>query len=89
MVDVLTIRSGVREAFETFGTLKRLLARVQTTMLRQVVLVLESLVAVGAFVRPGICNKTLILLVIPNVYRMYVLTHLILSMLESLSACLN
>ena len=57
MVDVLTIRAGMREALQTFRTLERLLARVKTAMFRQVVFVLESLVAVGALVRTSICNK--------------------------------
>lgn len=54
MVDVLTIRSRMREAFQTFRTLERLLAGVKATMFRQVVLVLESLVAVGALVRTSV-----------------------------------
>ena len=54
MVDVLTIRSRMREAFQTFRTLERLLARVKATMFRQVVFVLESLVAVGALVRTSV-----------------------------------
>ena len=51
MVDVLAVGAGVREALEALGALKRLLARVQPLVLRQVVLVLERLVAVGALVR--------------------------------------
>ena len=54
MVDVLTIRAGMREALQTFRTLERLLARVKTAMFRQVVFVLESLVAVGALMRTSI-----------------------------------
>ena len=57
VVDVLTVRSGVREALQTFGTLERLLARMKSTMFRQVMFVLESLVAVGALVRTSICKK--------------------------------
>ena len=57
MVDVLTIRSRMREAFQTFRTLERLLAGVKATMFRQVVLVLESLVAVGALVRTRVWKK--------------------------------
>ena len=60
MVDVLTIRSRMREAFQTFRTLERLLAGVKATMFRQVVLVLESLVAVGALVRTRICKSKLL-----------------------------
>ena len=54
MVDVLTIRAGMREALQTFRTLERLLAGVKTAMFRQVVFVLESLVAVGALMRASI-----------------------------------
>lgn len=54
MVDVLTIGSRMREAFQTFRTLERLLAGVKATMFRQVVFVLESLVAVGALVRTSV-----------------------------------
>jgi len=54
VVDVLTIRSRMREAFQTFRTLERLLAGVKATMFRQVVFVLESLVAVGALVRASV-----------------------------------
>ena len=57
MVDVLTIRSRMREAFQTFRTLERLLAGVKATMFRQVVFVLESLVAVGALVRTRVWKK--------------------------------
>ena len=57
VVDVLTVRSGVREALQTFGTLERLLARMKSTMFRQVMFVLESLVAVGALVRTRIWKK--------------------------------
>ena len=57
MVDVLTIRSRMREAFQTFRTLERLLAGVKATMFRQVVFVLESLVAVRALVRTCIYKK--------------------------------
>ena len=54
MVDVLTVRSGVREALQTFGTLERLLTGMKSTMFRQVMFVLESLVAVGALVRSSV-----------------------------------
>jgi len=54
VVDVLTIGSRMREAFQTFRTLERLLAGVKATMFRQVVFVLESLVAVGALVRTSV-----------------------------------
>lgn len=50
MVDVLTIRSGMRESLQTFRALERLLTRVQSLVLSQVVLVLESLVAIHTFV---------------------------------------
>ena len=49
VVDVLTVRSGVREALQTFGTLERLLTGMKSTMFRQVMFVLESLVAVGNY----------------------------------------
>ena len=54
---MLTIRSRMREAFQTFRTLERLLAGVKATMFRQVVFVLESLVAVGALVRASVCKN--------------------------------
>ena len=57
VVDVLTVRSGVREALQTFGTLERLLTGMKSTMFRQVMFVLESLVAVGTLVRTCICKK--------------------------------
>ena len=57
VVDVLTVRSGVREALQTFGTLERLLTGMKSTMFRQVMFVLESLVAVGTLVRTCIYKK--------------------------------
>ena len=59
VVDVLTVRSGVREALQTFGTLERLLTGMKSTMFRQVMFVLESLVAVGTLVRTCIYKKTI------------------------------
>ena len=46
VVDVLGIRAGVGESLETFGALERLLSGVESLVLRQMVLVLEGLVAV-------------------------------------------
>jgi hypothetical protein len=50
MVNVLTVRAGMRKSLETFWALKRLFSRVKPPVLGQVVLVLESLVAVGTLV---------------------------------------
>ncbi len=52
MVDVLAVGARMREALEALGALERLLPGVQALVLRQVVLVLESLVAVRTLVRP-------------------------------------
>ena len=54
MVNVLRIGAAVREPLEAFGTLERFLAAVQPAVLRQVVLVLESLVTLGTLVRTQI-----------------------------------
>jgi hypothetical protein len=56
VVHVLAVRTRVREAFEALGTLERLFAAVQPLVLRQVVLVLERLVAHVALVRSLTCN---------------------------------
>ena len=50
MVDVLAVRARVGEAFEALWALERLLARVESPVLGEVVLVLERLVAVRALV---------------------------------------
>ena len=55
MVDVLAVGARVREPLEALGALEGLLAGVQPPVLRQVVLVLERLVAVAALVRTLIC----------------------------------
>lgn len=57
MVHVLAVRSRVRKALETLLTLERLLAAVQSFVLRQVVLVFESLGAHVALVRPLTCVR--------------------------------
>ena len=57
VVDVLAVGAGVGESLEAFGTLEGLLARVQALMLGQVMLVLESLVTIGAFVGTLVCKK--------------------------------
>ena len=51
VVNVLTVRSWVRESLKTFWTLKRFFAWVESSMFCQVMFVLESLVAVEALVR--------------------------------------
>ena len=56
MIDVLTVGARVRKPLETFWALERFLSRMKAFVLGQVVLVFESLVAVGTFVRPLICN---------------------------------
>lgn len=56
---MLTVRTRVREAFEALDTLERLLAAVQPLVLRQVVLVLERLVAHVALVRSLTCRMIL------------------------------
>lgn len=50
MINVLTVGTRMGEPFEAFGALKRFFARVQSPVLRKMVLVLESLVALCAFV---------------------------------------
>lgn len=56
MVHVLAVRAGVREAFETLLTLERLLAAVQSLVLRQVVLVFERFRTHVALVRALTCD---------------------------------
>ena len=54
MVYMLRIAATVRKSFETFGTLERLLSAVQPSVLGEMVLMFESLVTLGAFVRTQI-----------------------------------
>ena len=55
--NVPNVRSGVREALLTFGKLEQPLTGMKLTIFRQVMFVLESLVAVGTLVRTCICKK--------------------------------
>lgn len=57
MVHVLAVRTAVGEALQTLETLERLLAGVESLMLRQVVLVLKSLEAYVALVRSLTCEQ--------------------------------
>ena len=57
VIDVLTVGAGVREPLETLWALKRFLSGMKSLVLGQVVLMFESLVAVGTFVRPLICIR--------------------------------
>ena len=52
MVHMLAVRAGVRKAFEALGTLERFFATVQAFVFSQMMLVLERLWALLAFVRP-------------------------------------
>jgi hypothetical protein len=51
VVDVLAVRTRVGEPLEAFWTLERLLPGMEPSMFSQMVLVLESLVAIATFVR--------------------------------------
>lgn len=57
VVHVLAIRARMGEALETLLALERLLAAVQTLVLRQVVLVLERFRAHVALIRPLTCTS--------------------------------
>lgn len=57
MVHVLAVRTAVGEALQTLETLKRLLARMESLMLCQVVLVLEGLEAYIALVGSLTCEQ--------------------------------
>ena len=52
MVDVLAVGPRVGEPLETLGTLERFFPGVEPAVFGQMVLVLESLVAVAALVGP-------------------------------------
>lgn len=56
MVHVLAIAARVGEAFQALGALEGLLPRVQTLVLRQVVLVLERLGTVHALIGTLTCK---------------------------------
>ena len=56
MIHVLAVGARVREAFQTFLALKRLLSAVQALVLCQVVLVFERFWAHVALVRTLTCN---------------------------------
>ena len=60
MVYVLTVRAAVGEPLLAFWTLEWFLATVQSPVLRQVVFVFESLLAIRAFVWPQVCNSSLL-----------------------------
>ena len=51
VVNMLTVGARVRESFEAFWTLERFFSGVKSSVLGQVMLVLESLVTVAAFMR--------------------------------------
>lgn len=57
MVHVLTVGARVGKAFQTFGTLEWLFARVQALVLGQVMLVLKRSRALLALVRPLSWNR--------------------------------
>ena len=56
VVDVLAVGAAVGEPFVTLGALEGFLPTVQSLVLRQVVLVLESLVAFRAFMWTQVCK---------------------------------
>jgi hypothetical protein len=56
MIHVLTVGTRVREAFETFLALERLLSAVQALVFRQVVFMLERFRAHVTLVRTLTCN---------------------------------
>ncbi len=57
MVDVLGVRAGMGESLLALGALEGLLAAVEPPVLGEVVLVLESLVAVPTLVRAQVCKS--------------------------------
>lgn len=59
MVHVLAVRSRVGETLQALGTLKGLLAAVQTLVFRQVVFMLKRLRALVALVRTLTCKENL------------------------------
>ena len=58
VVHVLAVRSRMREPFQTFLALERLLSAVKSLVLRQVVLVFERLGAHVALVRSLTCHHS-------------------------------